>query len=108
MARRARSNAAQLALKRACLRPRCKSWCQPAGRGRIADFGAGRGRRACAGARWRQISLADIVEAVEGPIALTLASKGSAMDCAPGLGCSVRPHWPVVNEALRLALSGFP
>jgi hypothetical protein len=93
MARRARSNAGQLALKRACLPPRCKSWCQPAGRGRIADFGAGRGRRAWAGTRWPQISLADIVEAVEGPIALTSCVEGighglragAGLQCAPAL-----------------------
>lgn len=54
------------------------------------------------------ISLADIIEAVEGPIALTPCVEGISHDCAPGLGCSVRPHWPVVNEALRLALSGVP
>ncbi|MFT2658131.1 Rrf2 family transcriptional regulator, partial [Escherichia coli] len=46
-----------------------------------------------------EISLADIIEAVEGPIALTPCVEGISHDCAPGLGCSVRPHWPVVNEA---------
>ena len=52
------------------------------------------------------ISLADIVEAVEGPIALTPCSDGAGHDCAPGAGCSVRPHWPLVNEAMRGALAG--
>ena len=50
------------------------------------------------------ITLADIVEAVEGPIALTLCTEGKG-DCAVEAGCAVRPHWPVVNQALRGALA---
>jgi FeS assembly SUF system regulator len=50
-----------------------------------------------------QISLADIVEAVEGPIALSACSDGG--DCAVEEHCAVRPHWPVVNQALRGALA---
>jgi FeS assembly SUF system regulator len=52
------------------------------------------------------ITLADIVEAVEGPIAMTACIDGH--DCTLESGCSVRPHWPVVNEALRGALAGVP
>lgn len=52
------------------------------------------------------ITLADIVEAVEGPIALAACIDGH--DCTLESGCSVRPHWPVVNEALRGALAGVP
>ena len=50
------------------------------------------------------ISLADIVEAVEGPIALTACVEGRP-DCAIESCCAVRPHWAVVNEALRGALA---
>jgi FeS assembly SUF system regulator len=49
------------------------------------------------------ISLAEIVEAVEGPIALTACVDGS--DCALEASCHVRPHWGVVNDALRGALA---
>ena len=52
------------------------------------------------------ITLADIVEAVEGPIALAACIDGH--DCTLESGCSVRPHWPVVNVALRGALAGVP
>lgn len=52
------------------------------------------------------ITLADIVEAVEGPIAMTACIDGH--DCTLESACSVRPHWPVVNEALRGALAGVP
>jgi len=53
------------------------------------------------------ISLADIVEAVEGPIALTSCLEASA-DCTLESCCTVRPHWPVVNAALRGALAQVP
>ncbi len=49
---------------------------------------------------------ADIVEAVEGPIALTACVEGQ--DCTIGQDCSLRPHWPVINGALRGALAGIP
>ncbi len=50
------------------------------------------------------ITLADIVEAVEGPIALSACSDGG--ECAVDEHCAVRPHWPIVNQALRGALAG--
>ena len=49
------------------------------------------------------ITVADIVEAVEGPIALTACIEGT--DCSVDHECRVRPHWPLVNEALRGALA---
>ena len=51
------------------------------------------------------ITLADIVEAVEGPIALTSCLDDSTQCCQIEQACSVRPHWPVVNQALRGALA---
>ncbi len=55
------------------------------------------------------ISLADIVEAVEGPIALTSCLEDDAAHCCSfEAGCAVRPHWPEVNQALRGALAGVP
>ena len=54
------------------------------------------------------ISLADIVEAVEGPIALTHCAEHGRRDCALEGSCSVRPHWGVVNTALRGALADVP
>ena len=54
------------------------------------------------------ISLADIVEAVEGPIALTSCVDHGKHDCALETCCSVRPHWQVVNQALRGALADIP
>lgn len=54
------------------------------------------------------ITLADIVEAVEGPIALTACVEHGRHDCALEGTCNVQPHWGVVNEALRGALAGVP
>jgi Rrf2 family protein len=52
------------------------------------------------------ISLADIVEAVEGPIALAPCSVHGRHDCTLEADCTVRPHWPQVDAALRGALAG--
>lgn len=54
------------------------------------------------------ITLADIVEAVEGPIALTSCSENGRHDCTLEQACSVRPHWDVVNRTLRGALADVP
>ena len=54
------------------------------------------------------ISLADIVEAVEGPIALTACVDTGRHDCGMESACAVRPHWGVVNDAVRGALADVP
>ena len=54
------------------------------------------------------ISLADIIEAVEGPIALGACEREDGCECALEEQCTVRPHWPVVNATLRGALGGVP
>ncbi|MCA1661867.1 MAG: SUF system Fe-S cluster assembly regulator [Novosphingobium sp.] len=54
------------------------------------------------------ITLADIVEAVEGPIALTACVEQGRHDCGMEASCAVRPHWPLVNDALRGALAEVP
>ncbi|MES2119929.1 MAG: Rrf2 family transcriptional regulator [Pseudomonadota bacterium] len=52
-----------------------------------------------------QISLADIVEAVEGPIAMTVCSGSEGVsDCALDAHCRVKPHMGVVGNAVRGAL----
>ena len=50
-----------------------------------------------------EISLADIVEAVEGPIAMTVCSEGRN-DCALDAHCRIKPHMGVVGHAVRGAL----
>ena len=51
------------------------------------------------------ISLADIVEAVEGPIAMTMCSgSDEAYECALDAHCRVKPHMGIVSNAVRGAL----
>ena len=51
-----------------------------------------------------EISLADIVEAVEGPIALTMCSDSNNHECLLDAHCRVKPHIGVVGNAIRGAL----
>ncbi len=78
--------------------------------GRLASAGLLASARGAAGgftlARAAEsISLAEIVEAVEGPIALTSCVDEAKHDCALESACKVRPHWGVVNEAVRGAFA---
>jgi len=51
------------------------------------------------------ISLADIVEAVEGPIAMTMcAGSDEVSDCALDAHCRVKPHMGIVGAKVRGAL----
>ena len=54
-----------------------------------------------------QISLADIVEAVEGPIVMTSCIDVDRHDCALESCCQVRPHMNIVNGIVRGALAGL-
>ncbi|HYN46899.1 MAG TPA: Rrf2 family transcriptional regulator [Allosphingosinicella sp.] len=51
-----------------------------------------------------EISLADIVEAVEGPIFMTSCVDSARHECALESACQVRPHMNVVNGVVRGAL----
>ena len=52
------------------------------------------------------ISLADIIEAVEGPIAMTTCVDERRNDCVLDGHCQVKPHLSAVNGAVRGALQG--
>ena len=52
----------------------------------------------------QDISLADIVEAVEGPIVMTQCGDGVNHDCALDAHCRIKPHMGVVGHAGRGAL----
>lgn len=66
--------------------------------------GAGGGFRLTRSAA--EVSLADIVEAVEGPIAMTTCVDTARHDCALEGSCAVRPHMSIVNGVVRGALAG--
>lgn len=55
------------------------------------------------------ITIADIVEAIEGPIVLSQCHDADHNGACPvGARCDVRSHWPVVSAAVRGALAGIP
>ena len=51
-----------------------------------------------------EISLAEIVEAVEGPIAMAVCCSEGGNDCALDAHCRVKPHMNIVSDAVRGAL----
>ena len=51
------------------------------------------------------INLAEIIEAIEGPIALTACVEAGRHDCGMEGACRVQAHWPMVNTAVRGALA---
>ncbi|MGH8135645.1 MAG: SUF system Fe-S cluster assembly regulator [Steroidobacteraceae bacterium] len=52
------------------------------------------------------ISAADIIDAVEGPVALTECSSGSGL-CGIETTCTVGHGWQGVSQAIRRALTGI-
>jgi FeS assembly SUF system regulator len=51
------------------------------------------------------ITLADIIEAVEGPIAMTSCVNATSCNGVIEPDCNVKPHWTAVNQAIRGALA---
>ncbi len=50
------------------------------------------------------ITLADVVEAIDGPIALTSCMHDAASDCVIEGACAVKPHLSIVTRTVRDAL----
>ncbi len=51
-----------------------------------------------------RISAAEILRALEGPVALTVCVEGSPGECDRESFCQVRRHWQAINEAVDTAL----
>lgn len=51
-----------------------------------------------------EITLVDIVEAIDGPIALTACAHESTSECAIEGACAVKPHLGIVTRTVREAL----
>ena len=52
-----------------------------------------------------EITVADIIQAIEGPIALTACVDGTTGQCEVENLCPMRGNWDKVNQAIRGALS---
>lgn len=50
------------------------------------------------------ITASDVIEALEGPVALTDCSSHEGEDCSLEHRCPVRTHWMLINDAVRSAL----
>ncbi|NVJ99043.1 MAG: SUF system Fe-S cluster assembly regulator [Alphaproteobacteria bacterium] len=51
-----------------------------------------------------EISVADIIEAIDGPISLTHCADTGESDCCYDDICQMRPRWQLINNAVRGAL----
>ncbi len=68
-------------------------------RGASGGYGLARGPEA--------ITVAEIIEALDGPIALTACIEEGAGDCMIERLCPARANWQRINRAIRDALSGI-
>ena len=53
------------------------------------------------------VSVADIIRAIDGPIALTACVDGGSGLCEVQSVCAVRGRWNLVNEAIQTALGAI-
>jgi FeS assembly SUF system regulator len=102
----ARANAAGLAIEAGIPVPTAQKIAGQLGRAGLikATRGSGGGMKLARPAA--AITLADIIEAVDGPIALTGCIDADGADCcALDKPCAIRPHWIGVNRLVRDALA---
>ncbi len=53
------------------------------------------------------VSIAEVIAAVDGPIALTSCVDGAASVCEVSRQCALRGRWDLVNDAIRGALESI-
>jgi FeS assembly SUF system regulator len=53
------------------------------------------------------IAIADVIAAIDGPIALTACVDGAVTPCETQSLCAVKGRWDLVNDAIRRALGGI-
>lgn len=54
--------------------------------------------------RPEEISMADIITATEGPVAITQCTVSLPGNCAQEHACPIHSNWQKINDAIRLAL----
>jgi FeS assembly SUF system regulator len=67
-------------------------------RGRAGGYGLSRAPTA--------INVAEIIEAIEGPVAVAACVEGALENCEFEPVCAMNGHWNRVNEVIRRALTG--
>jgi Rrf2 family protein len=100
-----RANAASLAAETGIPAPTAQKLVSLLGRAGLlkATRGTGGGIKLARPAA--AISLTDIIEAVEGPIALTNCLDARGSECALEPCCAMQPHWRGVNALVRGTLA---
>ncbi len=78
----------------------------------LASAGLASSSRGARGGYWlarpvAEISVADVITAIDGPIALTACVDGAFTGCEVSSICAVHGRWAVVNEAIRAALGSI-
>ena len=53
------------------------------------------------------VAVADVITAIDGPIAMTACVEGSGASCETSCLCPVRGRWDAVNDAVRDALTAI-
>lgn len=53
------------------------------------------------------ISVVDVIEAIDGPIALTQCVDKESGACSLDQVCCMKPHWQTINQTVRTALEGI-
>ena len=56
----------------------------------------------------REVSVAEVIEALEGPIAITDCLDTTTDECGIECTCPVRTNWQRINSAVRDALAAIP
>ncbi len=51
-----------------------------------------------------EVSVLNVIRAIDGPISITSCTNGETPDCSLGQSCSIRGRWDGVNSAIRDAL----
>jgi len=54
-----------------------------------------------------EISVASVIEAIEGPIAMTECATGDHGKCKTQDSCSIQPHWMTINGVIKKSLENL-
>lgn len=54
-----------------------------------------------------KLTILDIVQAIDGPVAITVCSHDSEIACEFEENCIAKPGWDVINSALQQTLASF-
>jgi len=96
-------SARQLASESGLTRPTVAALLKKLGRAGLVVSVRGVGGGYCLARPPQQISLADVVTAIEGPVELTACAIADG-HCELEKGCGARPHWRTINQSIQATL----